>query len=405
MSLLTVTQLGKAYRSYASELHRVASWFGMSIRARKENWVLREVSFAIEPGEAVGLVGQNGAGKSTLLKLIAGTLQPTEGTVAINGRIAAILELGMGFNTELSGRQNAYHAAGLMGFTVEQIDGVIGQIEAFAEIGRYFDQPVRMYSSGMQVRVAFAVATAFRPEILIVDEALSVGDLYFQHKCFERIREFRQQGTTLLIVSHDRDSILSLCDRAILLEAGRVLRDGRPEEVMDYYNALIADKEQATVQVSQLDDGSMQTRSGSGEARIESVTLCNVRGESVETLAVGEPVTLRIRVRIERVIPELVVGYVIKDRYGQSVYGTNTSYLQHTQRDLRAGETVEYRFAFNAALGVGSYSVALALHASESHVAKNYEWRDLALVFSVVNLDKPQFVGTAWMPPKVECIR
>lgn len=405
MSLLSVTQLGKAYRSYASELHRVASWFGMPIRARKENWVLREVSFAIEPGEAVGLVGQNGAGKSTLLKLIAGTLQPTEGAITLNGRIAAILELGMGFSAELSGRQNAYHAAGLMGFTVEQIDGVIGPIEAFAEIGHYFDQPVRMYSSGMQVRVAFAVATAFRPEILIVDEALSVGDLYFQHKCFERIREFRQQGTTLLIVSHDRDSILSLCDRAILLEAGRVLRDGPPEQVMDYYNALIADKEQATVQVTRLDDGSMQTRSGSGEARIEEVTLCNARGESVDTLAVGEPVQLRIRASVERDIPELVVGYVIKDRYGQAVYGTNTSYLDHTQHGLQAGESVEYRFAFEVALGAGSYSIALALHASESHVAKNYEWRDLALVFSVVNLDKPQFVGTAWIPPEVECIR
>lgn len=405
MSLLSVTQLGKAYRSYASELHRVASWFGVPVRARKENWVLREVSFAIEPGEAVGLVGQNGAGKSTLLKLIAGTLQPTEGTISINGRIAAILELGMGFSAELSGRQNAYHAAGLMGFTVEQIDGVIGQIEAFAEIGHYFDQPVRMYSSGMQVRVAFAVATAFRPEILIVDEALSVGDLYFQHKCFERIREFRQQGTTLLIVSHDRDSILSLCDRAILLEAGRVLRDGSPEQVMDYYNALIADKEQATVQVTRLDDGSMQTRSGSGEAHIEEVTLCNARGEPVDTLAVGEPVTLRVRASVECDIPELVVGYVIKDRYGQAVYGTNTSYLDHTQHGLQAGESVEYRFAFEVALGAGSYSIALALHASESHVAKNYEWRDLALVFSVVNLDKPQFVGTAWIPPEVECIR
>lgn len=204
--------------------------------------VLRNVSFAIEPGEAVGLVGQNGAGKSTLLKLVTGTLQATEGSVHVNGRIAAILELGMGFNTELSGRQNVYHAAGLMGFSTAQVDQAISEIEAFAEIGPYFDYPVRTYSSGMQVRVAFAVATAFRPEILIVDEALSVGDVYFQHKCFERIRQFRQQGTTLLIVSHDRDSILALCDRAILLDKGRVLRDGGPEEVMDYYNALIADR-------------------------------------------------------------------------------------------------------------------------------------------------------------------
>lgn len=405
MSLLNVASLGKAYRSYSSELKRVASWFGLPVKTREENWVLRQVSFSIQPGESVGLVGQNGAGKSTLLKLITGTLQPTEGGIQVNGRIAAILELGMGFNAELTGRQNVHHSAGLMGFPAEQIEQVMPEIEAFAEIGGYFDQPVRTYSSGMQVRVAFAVATAFRPEILIVDEALSVGDVYFQHKCFERIRQFRQQGTTLLIVSHDRDAILALCDRAILLEHGCVVRDGRPEEVMDYYNAMIADKENSTVEVIELEDGTLQTRSGTEEARIESVSLHNAQGEPVELVPVGDKVSLRVKVRIERDIPELVVGYVIKDRLGQPVYGTNTHHLGCVQNALLAGEVFEYRFVFAAALGVGSYSVALALHASESHVVQNYEWRDLALVFSVVNLGQEQFVGVAWMPPQVECSR
>jgi len=405
MSLLSVDNLGKAYRRYATELHRVASWFGAPVRAREENWVLRNVSFAIEPGEAVGLVGQNGAGKSTLLKLVTGTLQATEGSVHVNGRIAAILELGMGFNTELSGRQNVYHAAGLMGFSTAQVDQAISEIEAFAEIGPYFDYPVRTYSSGMQVRVAFAVATAFRPEILIVDEALSVGDVYFQHKCFERIRQFRQQGTTLLIVSHDRDSILALCDRAILLDKGRVLRDGGPEEVMDYYNALIADREGSTVAVSTLADGSVQTRSGTGEARFETVALHDANGEPVEVVAVGDRVSLRVSIRVEQPIDELVVGYVIKDRLGQPVYGTNTHHMKCAHGPMQPGERVDYRFTFEAGLGVGSYSVAIALHASDSHVARNYEWRDLALVFSVVNLSREQFVGSAWLPPQVECIR
>ena len=195
--LLTVRELGKSFRDYGSEWRRFAAWFGLRVRIKSENWVLRDISFSVAPGESIGIVGQNGAGKSTLLKLITGTMKATTGTVAVHGRIAAILELGMGFDPDLSGRANVYHSAGLMGFSRRAIDGVIVDVETFAEIGEYFDEPARTYSSGMQMRVAFAVATAFRPDILIVDEALSVGDAYFQHKCFKRIREFREQGTSL----------------------------------------------------------------------------------------------------------------------------------------------------------------------------------------------------------------
>ncbi|MBD8577726.1 ABC transporter ATP-binding protein [Pseudomonas syringae] len=405
MSLLSVNNLGKAYRTYTSELQRVARWFGLPVKPSEEHWVLKHLSFNIEAGEAIGIVGQNGAGKSTLLKMITGTLQPTEGSVQVNGRIAAILELGMGFTPDLTGRQNVYHAAGLMGFSAEQIDGAIEDIAAFAEIGTYFDDAVRTYSSGMQMRVAFAVATAFRPDILIVDEALSVGDSYFQHKSFERIREFQRQGTTLLIVSHDRGSIQALCDRAILLEKGTVIKDGNPEEVMDFYNALIAEKENSKVEVRELEDGSMQTRSGSGEAGIASVTLHNAAGERIEFAAVGEPVSLRIETQINQAIPELVVGYLIKDRLGQPVFGTNTHHLGCTLHDLQPGERPAYAFNFTANLGVGSYSVAVALHTTDSHLARNYEWVDLTLVFNVVNVSQGEFVGLAWMPPTVECNR
>lgn len=405
MSLLSVNNLGKAYLTYASELQRIASWFGMPVKAREEHWVLKDISFNIEPGEAIGIVGQNGAGKSTLLKMITGTLQPTEGNVQVNGRIAAILELGMGFSADQTGRQNVYHAAGLMGFNAHQIDTVIDDIAAFAEIGSYFDDAVRTYSSGMQMRVAFAVATAFRPDILIVDEALSVGDSYFQHKSFERIREFQRQGTTLLIVSHDRGSIQALCDRAILLEKGTVIKDGNPEEVMDFYNALIAEKENSKVEVRELEDGSVQTRSGSGEASIGAVTLHNAAGERIEYASVGEAVSLRVQTRINSAIPELVVGYLIKDRLGQPVFGTNTHHLGCSLHDLQAGETPGYSFNFIANLGVGSYSVAVALHTTDSHLARNYEWVDMSLVFNVVNISQSEFVGLAWIPPSVECQR
>ncbi|MFC2971459.1 ABC transporter ATP-binding protein [Azotobacter bryophylli] len=405
MSLLVIDNLGKSYRTYRSEWQRIARWFFLPVKPSEEHWVLKHISFSVLPGEAIGIVGQNGAGKSTLLKMITGTLHPTEGAIQINGRVAAILELGMGFNPELTGRQNVYHAAGLMGFNTDEIKQAMGEIEAFAEIGDYFDEPVRMYSSGMQMRVAFSVATAFRPEILIIDEALSVGDSYFQHKSFDRIREFQKQGTTLLIVSHDRGAIQSLCNRAILLEGGTVIKDGKPEEVMDFYNAIIAEKENTTVKIRKIEDGSVQTCSGSGEASIESVSLHNAAGELVEFIPVGEPVSLRIRAKINRDIPELVMGYMIKDRLGQSVFGTNTHYLDCKLEALWAGEVVEYRFGFPANLGVGSYSVAVALHATHSHIARNYEWRDLALLFNVINISREEFVGLAWIPPSVECCR
>ncbi|MBD1107310.1 ABC transporter ATP-binding protein [Pseudomonas amygdali pv. morsprunorum] len=404
MSLLTVKNLGKAYRVYASEFHRIGRWFGISTKPKEEHWVLKHVNFSIHAGEAIGIVGQNGAGKSTLLKMITGTLQPTEGNVQVNGRIAAILELGMGFTPDLTGRQNVYHAAGLMGFNADRIDEVIKEIEAFAEIGTYFDEPVRTYSSGMQMRVAFAVATAIRPEILIVDEALSVGDSYFQHKSFDRIREFQQQGTTLLIVSHDRGSIQALCNRAILLEKGTVIKDGKPEEVMDFYNALIAEKENSTVQTRELEEG-VQTRSGSGEATIGLVTLHNAAGERIEYVSVGETVSLRINAQVNSAIPELVVGYLIKDRLGQPVYGTNTHHMGCKVSDLQAGESLDYSFSFTANLGPGSYSVAVALHTTDSHLSRNYEWVDLTLVFNVVNISQSEFVGMAWLPPVVECSR
>ncbi|MFS0826255.1 ABC transporter ATP-binding protein [Pseudomonas phoenicis] len=403
MTLLSAKDLGKAYRTYRSEWQRIARWLGIRIAPREEHWVLRHINFEINAGEAIGIVGQNGAGKSTLLKMLTGTLQPTTGEVRVNGRIAAILELGMGFNPELTGRQNVHHAAGLMGFNAQEIEAFMPEVEAFAEVDEYFDQPVRTYSSGMQMRVAFAVATARRPEILIVDEALSVGDSYFQHKSFDRIRDFQEQGTTLLIVSHDRSSIQALCDRVLLIEGGTVIKDGAPEEVMDFYNAIISEKENATVKVHTLADGSVQTRSGSGEASIESLAIYNELDAPIEFVSVGQPVNLKIKVKVNQAIPELVVGYMIKDRLGQPIYGTNTHHLGKKMGNLAPGAEMEYTFAFDANIGVGSYSIAVALHTADTHLSANYEWRDLALVFNVINADKVPFVGSAWIQPTVEC--
>ncbi|KQV32976.1 ABC transporter ATP-binding protein [Massilia sp. Root335] len=405
MGAIVVKGLGKAYKQYPTRWSRLAEWVVPGRPRHKLKWVLREIEFAVAPGEAVGLIGINGAGKSTLLKLITGTTQPTTGTVYMEGRVAALLELGMGFHPDFTGRQNVYMAGQLLGMTVEEITALMPDIEAFAEIGDYMDQPVRVYSSGMQMRVAFSVATARRPDILIVDEALSVGDAYFQHKSFDRIRRYREQGTTLLLVSHDKQAIQSVCDRALLLDGGRLAKEGAPEEIMDYYNALIAERENATVRLQATDTGKVQTVSGTGEATVADIALLDEAGERVEVVDVGAPVTLQVTVKTNAAIPRMVLGYMIKDRLGQPMYGTNTHLKELPLDDVAAFETVVYRFAFPMNLGPGSYSVATAIVSTETHLVNNYEWRDLALVFTVVNMRRPYFEGSAWLDPAVDIQR
>jgi lipopolysaccharide transport system ATP-binding protein len=293
--------------------------------------------------------------------------------------------------------------------TVEEVTALMPQIEAFADIGDYMDQPVRVYSSGMQMRVAFSVATARRPDILIVDEALSVGDAYFQHKSFDRIRQFRKEGTTLLLVSHDKQAVQSVCDRALLLEGGRLAREGRPEEIMDYYNALIAERENDPTRgtVRQLDagEGRTQTVSGTGEATVADIALLDEGGQRVEVVDVGAPVTLEVRVAARAPIPRMVLGYMIKDRLGQPMYGTNTHLKDLPLDEVRAGEEIVYRFRFPMNLGPGSYSVATAIVSTDTHLVNNYEWRDLALVFTVMNMRRPHFEGSAWLDPVIDIQR
>lgn len=398
--VLKVSGLGKAYRTYRSEWRRVLSWFGVTVVPAAEHWGLRDVSFSVAPGEAVGIVGQNGAGKSTLLKLVTGTLRGTEGDVQVHGRIAAILELGMGFNPEFTGRQNVYHAAGLMGFSPDAIEQAMPDMEAFAEIGDYFDQPVRTYSSGMQMRVAFSVATAFRPDVLIVDEALSVGDSYFQHKSFARIRQFKELGTALLFVTHGMSDVRTLCDRVILLDKGRVLRDGSPDEVVDYYNALIAEKENAKLSVEQRrqKNGWVLTKSGTGEATLADFRLSDADSrQEVQSVRVGQRLVLAATVNIHADIPSLVLGYMLRDRQGHVVWGTNTWHTRQVLENLEMGQVVEFKLSFTCTLGPGSYSFSPALVSTDTHLVNNYEWADNALVFDVLNADKSTFIGSSWL--------
>ena len=406
MSQIIVRNLGKAYKRYPSKWSRLAEWMIPFSKDRHTlNWVLQDLNFTVNPGEAVGIIGVNGAGKSTLLKMISGTSQPTTGSVEMSGKVAALLELGIGFHPDFTGRQNAYMAGQLLGYSVDQITAMMPAIEEFAEIGEYIDQPVRFYSSGMQMRLAFSVATARRPDILIVDEALSVGDNYFQHKSFDRIRAYNKLGTTLLIVSHDKGAVQGICDRAILLSGGSIAMQGSPETVMDYYNAMIAERDPANVQQVLGHDGNVQTISGTGEARVIKATLCDEDGKPVEVVKVGQALQIQVEVEAFADLPELVFGYQIKDRLGQPVFGTNTFHTKQLLQDLRTGQRVRYVLRFPANLGEGSYSISFALHDAENHLAKSYEWRDRAIVFNVVIVGKDHFVGLAWLPSSIEVQR
>jgi lipopolysaccharide transport system ATP-binding protein len=406
MGHIRVSGLGKAYKQYPNRWSRLFEWLVPFSRTRHHlNWVLQGVDFEIQPGEAVGIVGVNGAGKSTLLKMITGTTQPTCGDIRLQGRVAALLELGMGFHPDFTGRQNTFMAGQLLGMQVEEIEALMPEIESFAEIGEAIDHPVRTYSSGMQMRLAFSVATARRPDILIVDEALSVGDAYFQHKSFDRIRNFRKAGTTLLIVSHDRSAIQSICDTAILLENGRMAMRGKPEEVMDYYNAMLAQREGQTVRQEMLANGQVQTISGTGEAGILSVRLLDPKGRSVEVAEVGQAMVLEVQVEVRQDIERLILGFMIKDRLGQPMYGINTHRVDKALTDLSAGERVTYRFAFDMRLGKGNYSVALSLSRLDSHLDRNFEWRDYGLVFHVINNRQEDFVGCSWLEAQTSVTR
>lgn len=406
MSEVQVVNVGKAYKTYPSQWARLAEWVIPNSKPRHTlKWVLKDINFSLQPGEALGIVGMNGAGKSTLLKILTGTTKATTGNLSTTGRVAALLELGMGFHPDFSGRQNVYMAGQLLGLSMEELNSLMPAIEAFAEIGEYMDQPLRTYSSGMQMRLAFSVATARRPDVLIVDEALSVGDSYFQHKSFDRIRQFRMEGTTLLIVSHDSQSIQSVCDRAILLNKGEIIMEGRPEIVMDYYCAVMAETEQNTIRQERLENGRVRTISGTAEATINSVFLRDTQDNAIEVIEVGSHITLEVKVDINVDITRLVLGFMIKDRMGQIVYGINTHRLNRELVDLKAGEKVTYRYSFAANMGKGNYSIGLSLSRFDSHLDKNYEWRDLALVFHIINSTQPDFIGTTWLDPNVDIQR
>lgn len=402
MMVLEVKNISKYYYEYERFLKRFIGWFGVNTN-QKKIFVLKDINFNVKRGESLGLIGVNGAGKSTLLKIISNTLKPNNGEINLNGKVASILELGMGFNGDLTGRENVYNACALYGLSKKKIDDVIKYIEDFAEIGEYFDMPVRIYSSGMQVRLAFAVVTAKRPDVLIIDEALSVGDAYFQHKSFDRILEFKKLGTTLIIVSHDSTAIKSICDRVILLDKGVILKDGKPSDVLDYYNAFLSNKENSQIIQTKNTDNKISTISGNLKANITDIKLLNLQNEELTFVNIAQKVRLKISIIANEYLNSLVCGFQIKDRFSQIAYGTNSFFLNKELINVAKNEKIDFYFEFIANLGIGSYSISVAIHSNKNHIDDNYEWKDNAIIFNMQNIsNKPEFIGLAFLDAKIE---
>ena len=400
-AMISVRDLVKIYRLYPGSGSRVKELLHpLRKKYHTDFHALNGISLDVAPGECLGIIGPNGSGKSTLLKIISGVLTPSSGDVAVNGRISALLELGAGFNPDFTGKENVFFQGLLSGISRREMEKRLDAILEFADIGPFADQPVHTYSSGMFVRLAFAVAINVDPEILIIDEALAVGDAFFQAKCIKRIRRMREQGVTLLFVSHDPAAVLALCDRAVLLDQGEVVTVGDPETVYNVYNARLG-KRKDIVRIQETSMESKQVISGSGEASVQALSLL-WNGQLAESVPVSADVILRVKVAVLRDIPDLVFGFMIKDRMGQPVFGTNTYYSDQVVRNTVAGQSYVFSVSLKLNIGPGAYTVSTALVSGPNHLENNYEWKDLAFHFSVISPGEQKFVGKILLENSIE---
>ncbi len=327
--MILVQNVSKLYRLYNSPADRLRELFPGAPSLHTDFWALRDISFAVEKGETLGLVGPNGCGKSTLLQIVCGILEPTTGRVAKRGRVAALLELGAGFNPEFTGRENVILNGEIMGLSRGEIEAALPSIEAFAEIGEFIHRPVKEYSSGMYVRLAFATAIHVEPDILIVDEALAVGDAVFANRCVRKFEELRERKVTVLFVSHDLGLVKRLSDRAILLIDGRIAAEGSPNDVMNRYIGLVLARQE-----NPKADGRLHAsfRHGDGASEVLGLDILNARGEPVTSVMGGEPIAVRVRARFHQPVSDPMVGILIRTRIGMEVYGTNTRIERRSAR-------------------------------------------------------------------------
>lgn len=361
---IQVKHLDKMYKLYNKPSDRLRETLGLKVPVR-EHYALRDVNFQVERGETVGIIGTNGSGKSTILKIITGVLNPTAGEVTVNGRISALLELGAGFNMEYTGIENIYLNGTMMGFSREEVDARLQDILDFADIGDFVYQPVKAYSSGMFVRLAFAVAINIDPEILIVDEALSVGDVFFQAKCYRKFEEFKKMGRTILFVSHDLSSISRYCDRVILLNKGVKMEEGSPKQMVDMYKQLLVGQDPAKAEENketQKENWSEQFQVnpnmleyGSKLAEIVDFAVLDEKGLCTNAIEKGSSFQIKMKVVFHESIQEPIMAYTFKDIKGTEITGTNTLFEKMAVEHSEAGDTCTVTFRQDMFLQGGEY--------------------------------------------------
>ncbi len=422
-------RLSKCYHIYATPRDRLKQFFLPKLRSllglqekryARDFWAVQDVSFDVERGQTVGIIGRNGSGKSTLLQIICGTLTPTEGTVEVNGRVAALLELGSGFNPEFTGRENVYLNGSVYGLSRDQIDGKMKEILDFADIGHFIDQPVKTYSSGMFVRLAFSVVMHVDPEILIVDEALSVGDAFFQSKCAAAMREMMGKGVTVLFVSHDTHAVKSLCNKAILIDGGKIIAYGDSAQVVEtYYSSRVSSKNssestegmlgnsdialsrQAIGDTSLFRQRAEYQRVHNGKASFINVSLIDESGCEVSAVYFRQRVTLRMVIEAIDAVPCLGLAYHIRDMKGVELVYSDTGIEREAHlRELEVGQLYIVDWTFNVALREGEYnfstmaSIPLDLQIGEVEVC---DFIPFALQFRVARgLCLPIYAATHW---------
>jgi lipopolysaccharide transport system ATP-binding protein len=397
--MINVAHISKTFRLYHSPGDRLRE----IVYRRKFHRVhdaLKDVSFSVRSGETLGIIGQNGAGKSTLLKLMMGILLPDAGHVALSGRITGLLELSTGFSQEYTGLQNIYRNGILRGMTQAELDEKRDAIIAFSELGDFIYEPLKTYSTGMAMRLAFSIAIHADPRVFVVDEALSVGDAYFQQKCTDRIQSFRNTGGSIVLVSHDMNTVKVLCDRVILLEQGEILEEGEPEAVINSYNYLLARKTagKEIIQKPLLEKGSSY---GNFAVEIVSVNLLNEQNADSSTVISGKKCSIQITLKAHEQVGALTVGILIRDKFGQDIFGTNTHHCK-TPLAIGANMSKVIRFEFDEFnIGSGNYTLTAAAHTGDVHLHSCYHWVDMIRTFEV--LGNPEFycIGLARLKPSV----
>jgi ABC-type polysaccharide/polyol phosphate transport system ATPase subunit len=413
--------VSKSYAIYDAPGDRLKELLSLNrLKRHQDFWALHDVSFEVKRGETFCIVGENGSGKSTLLQMVAGILHPTSGTVGIDGRVSALLELGAGFNPEFSGRDNVYLNGSILGLTTRQIDQRYNDIAAFAEIGSFLDQPVKTYSSGMVVRLAFAVAINVDPEILLVDEALAVGDIYFRQRCMRKVHELRQRGITILFVSHAVSDVKAIGDRVLWLDHGRMIDVGEPDRVVSKYLAAMTEKDSTYLRLKSAADpqprrgGPVQApeivdtipnidhRFGDGRAEIMGIAVLDEQGRNLPILEPSSRIVVRISVRATAAVALPIVGFMLRNQLGMDFSGTNTAREGYELAALQAGDITTVDFYLELPeLYPASFSFSPAIADGTLMGYQMCDWIDNAITLQM-GRSEAQVYGYVHLPCRVE---